>query len=61
MHLTAFLLGALSLGVGAAVKNSPAEWLSIFPTLSESKEESSLGSYEDAFQRSKTAMLMDED
>jgi len=61
MHLTAFILGLGSLGVAAAVKKTPVEWLSVFPTLSESKEEASLGSYEDAFQRSKTAMLMDEE
>lgn len=61
MHVTAFVLGLGSLGVGAAMKKTPPEWLNIFPTLSESKEEASLGAYEDAFQRSKTAMLMDED
>jgi len=61
MHLTAFFLGLGSLAVGAAMKKSPPAWLSVFPTLNETKEEASLGAYEDAFQRSKTAMLMDED
>merc|ERR1711920_297764 len=61
MHLTAFILGVGSLAVGAAVKKSPPAWLGLFPTLSESKEEASLGQYEDAFNRSKTAMLMEED
>merc|ERR1712087_95844 len=61
MQLTAFLLGLGSLAVGAGVKKTPATWLDIFPTISESQEEASLGSYEDAFQRSKTALLMDEE
>lgn len=62
MHLTAFLLGLGSLAVGVGAKYTPAEWLDYFPKLSENKDEAKLpGPYEDAFQRSKTAMLMEDD
>jgi len=62
MHLTALLLGAFSLVIAIIVKKTPYEWTKIFPKLNENEEESKLpGGYQDAFERSKTAMLMDED
>lgn len=60
MHGTAVLLGIGSLGVGAAVKKTPPAWLNIFPQLNESKDEAGFGAYEETFQQSKTALLMDE-
>ena len=62
MHLTAFLLGLGSLAVGAIVKKTPYEWTDIFPQLNESEEEAKLpGDYQAAFEKSKTAMLMEMD
>jgi len=59
MHGTAVLFGIGSLAVGAAVKKTPKEWLELFPSLNESKDEASFGAYEETFQQSKTALLMD--
>lgn len=42
MHLTAFILGLGSLGVGAAVKKTPYEWTDVFPKLNESEDEAKL-------------------
>ena len=62
MHLTAVLLGLGSLAVGAIVKKTPNALLEKFPQLNESEEEAKLpGEYDAVFQKSKTAMLMDED
>ena len=62
MHLTALIFGVGSIGVATAVKHTPAEWLDYFPTLSESKDDAKLpGRYEEAFQVSKTALLMDDE
>ena len=62
MHLTALIFGLGSLAVGAIVKKTPNSWLEMFPQLNESEEEAKLpGEYEAVFQKSKTAMLMDED
>jgi len=57
MHATALIFGIGSLGVGAAVKKTPPEWLDLFPTLNESEEEGASGlqtQFNDAFQTSKT-------
>ena len=62
MHLTAVLLGLGSLVVGAIVKKTPYAWTEIFPTLNESEDEAKLpGPYQQAFENSKTAMLMEDD
>jgi hypothetical protein len=42
MHLTAFILGLGSLGVGAAVKKTPYEWTDHFPKLAENEDEAKL-------------------
>jgi len=62
MHLTALFLGIGSLAVAAIVKKTPNDWLKIFPTLNEDESEAKLpGNYQEAFEKSKTAMLMEED
>ena len=62
MHLTAFFLGLGSLAVAAIVKKTPNKWLEMFPQLNESEEEAKLpGGYQEAFEKSKTAILMEED
>ena len=62
MHLTAFLLGAGSLAVAAIVKKTPYAWTDMFPQLNESEDEAKLpGGYQQAFENSKTAMLMESD
>ena len=62
MHLTALGCGLGSWAVGAIVRKTPYEWTSIFPQLDENEDEAKLpGAYEDAFQKSKTAMLMEEE
>ena len=61
MHLTALIFGLGSLAVGAIVKKTPNSWLEMFPQLNESEDEAKLpGGYQEAFEKSKTAMLMDD-
>ena len=61
MHITALVLGLGSLGVSAIVKKTPEDLLKYFPELAENEEEAKLpGALQDQFERSKTAMLMDD-
>jgi hypothetical protein len=62
MHLTAFLLGAATIGVSAIMKKTPVEWTNWFPRLNEDESETKLpAQYQAAFDQSKTALLMEDD
>ena len=62
MHLTALIFGLGSLAVGAIVKKTPIAWTEMFPQLNESEEEAKLPDrYQQAFENSKTAMLMEDE
>ena len=62
MHLTALGCGLGAWAVGAIVRKTPYDWTRIFPQLDENEADARWpGAYGEAFEKSKTAMLMDED